>query len=106
MSTPEVAEDQSPLDGPVPPFELTDTTPPPTRPPALDFASLDPVKRHREETRRWLAFGLAAYTGLLGIGALVMVCISTVSWDHTKDFLAFVFTPFVGLTGTAIGFFF
>jgi hypothetical protein len=64
------------------------------------------TEKHREGTRRWLAFGLLlllAAIALLSVGAVILGLQNT---DDVKSIADVVFPPIVALTGSALGFYF
>ena len=64
------------------------------------------VEKHREGTRRWLAYGLIL---LLGTIALLSLAAVAFKWQKTADIKSIVevlFPPIVALTGSALGFFY
>jgi hypothetical protein len=91
-----------------PPEELNiDTAPPPTRG-ASNRAAVpesDPYHpgRDREKVRTRLAIGAGIVTAAIGLTLLLW---SLIWHNDVNALLTGIFTPFFGLTGTVIGFYF
>jgi hypothetical protein len=74
--------------------------------PPLSSPSTQPFEEKREDTRRYLAIGLAI---LLGIVALLLIALTAdddLTLGEAKDLALAIYSPIVVLTGTALGFYF
>lgn len=69
--------------------------------------TIRPLDERQEDTRKALAIGLSAATLLIGlIYLLVPLWAGAEKWDRASSPFQVVFTAIVGLTGSAIGYYF
>jgi len=64
------------------------------------------TEKHREGTRRWLAFGMVLLLGAVAMLSLAAVAFGLQPSEDIKSIADIVFPPIVALTGSALGFFF
>lgn len=65
----------------------------------------DPEKE-REETRKKLALLLAAVVVLVSLLLVTLTATNSLSITEAKELAGFVLSPLIGVTGTALGFYF
>jgi hypothetical protein len=64
------------------------------------------VQKHREDTRRWLAYGMVLLLAAVTLLSLAAVVFEWQTSDEVRAITEVLFTPIVALTGSALGFFF
>jgi hypothetical protein len=74
--------------------------------PPLESPSTQPLDEKREDTRRYLAIGLAILLAVVGILLIVLTATKALTLDEAKDLALTVYSPIVVLAGTALGFYF
>lgn len=65
-----------------------------------------PIAHKREDTRRFLAIGLAVLLGVVGILLIALTADKDLSYNEAKDLALAIYSPIVVLAGTALGFYF
>jgi hypothetical protein len=68
--------------------------------------TLGEIEKHREGTRRWLAYGLIILLGAIALLSLLAVIFGWQKTDDVRSIADVVFPPIVALTGSALGFFY
>lgn len=68
--------------------------------------TLGEIEKHREGTRRWLAYGLILLLASIALLSLAAVVFGWQKTDDVKSIADVVFPPVVALTGSALGFFY
>lgn len=65
------------------------------------------LTKHREDTRRWLAVAIMAATVILAVlYGIAALWASEEAWTRAEGPTNAIFTAFVGLAGSAIGYYF
>lgn len=64
------------------------------------------IEKHREGTRRWLAYGLVMLLAAVALISLAAVVFKWQTTDEVKSIADVIYPPIVALTGSALGFFF
>lgn len=66
----------------------------------------DVIRRHREGTRRWLAFGLVLLLAFLAMLSLSAIVFGWQTTENVRSAVEVLLPPIVALTGSALGFYF
>jgi hypothetical protein len=75
-------------------------------PPLASPSTAGPLAEKREDTRRYLAVGLAVLLAVVGVLLIVLTAIHDLTLEEAKDLALAVYSPIVVLAGTALGFYF
>jgi hypothetical protein len=80
----------------------------PALPESLQYRLGKPVdpEAEREKVRKYLALTLVALLFIVAVLLIAMTAINDLSVSEAKELAAFVLSPVVAVTGTALGFYF
>lgn len=74
--------------------------------PPLASPTTQPIQEKREDTRRYLAIGLAVLLAVVGLLLIALTADNDLTLEQAKDLALTVYSPIVVLAGTALGFYF
>jgi hypothetical protein len=75
-------------------------------PPLTSPSTAGPLAEKREDTRRYLAIGLAILLAVVGTLLISLTAAKALTLPEAKDLALAVYSPIVVLAGTALGFYF